>query len=303
MSGEFDFSVSAGQREKYRHLWFKNNLVVMLDAAADFLYQRFVVPGYDWVDTPTYGIILGLALLYLVIPVVKRTGVKFDKPFVYALAPFVIFGATTRELVDRKLGVYALSGEYPHNFYLVSPTIFLTMFAVTAAILYASVLIQRRFKIPYYKPMAAVGLLFSLYNVVLILGSAEDYASIGFALVVFLLLSVLVFSVASVWKIQFVRREGNWLVIAAHLLDASATYVGVDLKGHLEQHVLPNLLIHNFGTAAVMFPLKLAVVLPALYVIDKEMADDETGRRVIKLAVFVLGAGPALRDLTLLLMG
>jgi uncharacterized membrane protein len=51
-----------------------------------------------------------------------------------------------------------------------------------------------------------------------------------------------------------------------------------------------------------MFPLKLLVVIPALYVIDGELRDDELSRRLVKFVVLVLGAGPAIRDASLVLL-
>jgi uncharacterized membrane protein len=73
--------------------------------------------------------------------------------------------------------------------------------------------------------------------------------------------------------------------------------------GHYEKHVVPTFFINILGTAAVMYPLKLLVLLPALYVIDDEMRDDEFGRRFIKFVIIVLGAGPAIRNSILLLLG
>jgi uncharacterized membrane protein len=93
-----------------------------------------------------------------------------------------------------------------------------------------------------------------------------------------------------------------WVVLV-HLLDASTTFVGVDLLGHVEKHVVPIFFINLFGTAAVMYPLKLLVILPALYVIDDEMKGDDFGRRFIKFVILVLGAGPAIRNSILLVLG
>jgi uncharacterized membrane protein len=91
-------------------------------------------------------------------------------------------------------------------------------------------------------------------------------------------------------------------VVSAHLFDAAATFVGVDYMGFTEKHVLPTYLIGRFGSAFVMFPLKIAVVLPALYVIEKELSGDELSRRLVKFVVFVLGAGPFVRDAALVLL-
>jgi uncharacterized membrane protein len=56
------------------------------------------------------------------------------------------------------------------------------------------------------------------------------------------------------------------------------------------------------GTAAVMFPLKIAVILTALYVID-EYVEDDIIRNMLKLAIFILGLAPGFRDFLSLSMG
>jgi len=53
----------------------------------------------------------------------------------------------------------------------------------------------------------------------------------------------------------------------------------------------------------VMFPLKLLVVLPALYILDDEVSEEEFPRRFMKFVFLILGLGPGIRNLTLLLMG
>jgi len=59
----------------------------------------------------------------------------------------------------------------------------------------------------------------------------------------------------------------NALVFFGQFLDGAATYWGIDHFGYREKHVLPGFLIDATGTAAVMFPLKLAFVLFVLCVI------------------------------------
>jgi uncharacterized membrane protein len=99
----------------------------------------------------------------------------------------------------------------------------------------------------------------------------------------------------------------NVLILSGHMLDASATYVGVDHYGYSEKHRLPSLLMEITGTAAVMFPLKLLFLLPALYYIDSSIGNDVGENRhllaLVKLAILVLGFGPGIRDLLRLSLG
>jgi uncharacterized membrane protein len=51
-----------------------------------------------------------------------------------------------------------------------------------------------------------------------------------------------------------------------------------------------------------MFPLKIAVILLALYVIDRYI-EDKTIKNMLKLAILILGISTGLRDLLSLIMG
>jgi len=276
---------------------------VVFGFLGEFLHKYFVEPGYDWVDTPTYGILLGVLVIFAVIPAIKRLGVRLDRRFFIGAAPFVLFGATARELVDRKLGLYALAGDYPGNFWLVSPWIFFTMFFLAVGCMLFGLLASRRFKgLGYHVPMFAVGGVLCLYNLLLIAGNVRNLALFFYVAEVAALFMVFIWFLSSFRLFSFLRNELNYVVVGAHLFDAAATFVGMDFLGFGEQHVLPSFLINYFGTAFVMFPLKLVVLLPALYLIDGELGDDETARRLIKFVVFVLGFGPAVRDVVMMVL-
>jgi uncharacterized membrane protein len=102
-------------------------------------------------------------------------------------------------------------------------------------------------------------------------------------------------------------RPVNVMILSGHMLDASATWVGIDFYGYSEKHRLPSFLIDATGTASVMYPLKLGFLLPALYYIDSSMGRE--GRKdahliaLVKLAVLVLGSGPGTRDVLRLALG
>jgi uncharacterized membrane protein len=276
---------------------------VSFDFLWDFLYRHFIVPGYDWVDTPTYGLVLGLLVIFAVVPVLKRLKVNLDGRFFTGTAPFIIMGATARELVDRKLGVYALAGDYPRNFWLVSPWIFFTMFFITVACMLAAMAFSRKVRsVSYHIPMFALGAIPCAYNLALIALNIKHLSLLLEVTAIFGLFMAFIWFSARIKVLSFLKNEFNILVVAAHMLDASATYVGVDYLGFGEQHVLPSLLIKIFGTAAVMFPLKLIVLLPALYVIDDELKNDPTARRFIKFVILILGLGPAIRDIVMMIL-
>ncbi len=103
----------------------------------------------------------------------------------------------------------------------------------------------------------------------------------------------------------------NALVFFAQFLDGAATFWGIGAFGYQEKHVLPGFLMGLTGTAAVMFPLKLAYVSAVLVLTDVVFRKDlfsEDGSMssfagLLKLAVAALGMGPGTRDMLRLSMG
>jgi len=76
----------------------------------------------------------------------------------------------------------------------------------------------------------------------------------------------------------------------------------VDWFSYYEKHVVPTFFINLVGTAAIMFPLKLLVLLPVLYMIDKSMGEPSL-RNLTRLALITLGLAPAVRNTLRLALG
>lgn len=261
------------------------------------LYRYYLVDGYNIVNTLTYGILLG-ASVYGIAYLVRKLGVVFDKRLALVLAPFVFYGGSARELVDQGLGWYGSLGPYPENYFFVAPGIYLTVFVLTFIVLAVSVLL---FRGKFHAPAFFVGLVLASYNLCYIASNAVNYGYLGLILASAGVVALATY-LAALKTLPHLLREGNMIVVLAHLFDAAATFVGVDYMGFTEKHVLPSYLIEKMGSALVMFPLKLLVVVPALYLIDKELEDDVLSRRLVKFVVLVLGAGPAIRDAALVLL-
>ncbi|MFC2162464.1 DUF63 family protein [Candidatus Altiarchaeota archaeon] len=273
----------------------------MIDAVTDFIYRYYIVPGYDIVDTTTYGLALGLIVFYL-IPRIKRFGVRMDKDFLLALVPFIVYGATTREILDHRLGLYYHFGVYPQNFLLVSPWIYFTMFLLTSFFMVAGLEIGKRWGVRYTHVMLAGGVLLCAYNFYLILFAVESLSPVMDVLMLFVTASAIVFIACKLAGLDYLFRDLNPVVVMAHLFDASTTFYGVDFLGNVEQHVVPNFFIGLTGTSFVMYPLKICALLPALYIIDKDMADDLFGKRFVKFVILVLGIGPGIRNMILMIL-
>lgn len=99
----------------------------------------------------------------------------------------------------------------------------------------------------------------------------------------------------------------NFMIIGGHMLDASATFIGIDRYGYVEKHILPSTLMELTGTAAVMYPLKLVFLIPALYIMDVGMGEESEENphlmALVKLTILILGFAPGTRDLIRLAFG
>ena len=91
----------------------------------------------------------------------------------------------------------------------------------------------------------------------------------------------------------------------AHLLDAKATWLGIQEYGYAEKHVLPTFLIEEFGTAFVMIPLKIIVVTAALWMLFSIKDDDDDPQAITLLMMFLitLGLAPGVRDMLRIALG
>jgi uncharacterized membrane protein len=90
-------------------------------------------------------------------------------------------------------------------------------------------------------------------------------------------------------------------LLFGQLLDASATSYGIDLHPsvqYVEQHVVGSALIAWTHTAFVMFPLKLLVLFPAIYVMQLYRKDANPAFwHLVLLAMIVVGFAPGVRDM------
>ncbi|RLG57409.1 MAG: hypothetical protein DRN95_05620 [Candidatus Hydrothermarchaeota archaeon] len=76
------------------------------------------------------------------------------------------------------------------------------------------------------------------------------------------------------------------------MLDGSGTFIGINYYGFGEEHILTEYLINIAGTSLIIIPVKLIIILLALYILEKE--DEES--KIIKVVLFILGFGPGLRN-------
>jgi uncharacterized membrane protein len=90
------------------------------------------------------------------------------------------------------------------------------------------------------------------------------------------------------------------VLIFGQMLDASATSYGIDLHtiGYTEVHFVGGALIAWTGTAFSMFPLKLAVLFPAVYILQMYRKEAPPVLwHLILLAMIIVGFGPGVRGM------
>jgi len=163
----------------------------------------------------------------------------------------------------------------------------------------------KRNKIPYWKPMFMIGLVACALNVWMlpftnpwglgmILGITAGFAAVFFGLTFIQerFKSKVTKSPSFQWLKLFSRPNSS--LLSAHMLDSSATFVSVAFFGYYEQHPVPRFFIDAIGPWT-FFILKLAVLLPSLYIIDR-YAEDGEFKNFLKIVILILGLAPGLRD-------
>jgi len=257
---------------------------------SEFIQDNFLYlhPGYTLLNTIVFGLILGLIVL-IIIKMFKW--IKKDPADLFIpLIPFIFFGSSARALVDN--------GIYPLVLWLVTPGIYVLTGLGTILALLISVYLEKKMEWDYRRTLFAIGVLICIPNIL----SFQQINIWAFSAVIgfWALFTGIFVLLRNKWSL--LKDKYNLAVLSAHFFDASSTFVAVDFFGYGEQHVLPNALTGLAGTALVMFPLKMAVILGALYVIDTSI-EDKTIKNMLKLAIFILGLAPGLRNFLSLIMG
>jgi uncharacterized membrane protein len=256
----------------------------------EYIRQNFIYlhPGYTILNTVVFGIILGISIL-LIIKMFKYIK-KDPADLMIPLIPFIFFGSSARALVDNHI--------YPLTYLLVTPGIYVLTGSLAIITVLAAVFIERKTNFDYRYIIFAFGAVLCIPNVIY-MGPVNIIAALEVVGVWALISSVFIL-LRNKWSL--LSNKFNLSVLMAHLFDASSTYIAVDFYGYSEQHVLPSALTGLVGSAIVMFPLKIVVILGALYVIDTYI-EDRTVANMLKLAIFILGLAPGLRNFLSLIMG
>jgi uncharacterized membrane protein len=264
-----------------------------------WIYKYYIDPiiydtGYNPVNTVTWAIVLGVAVFAL-IKLFRRLDLKLDERLVLYTLPYIFAGSSLRVIEDANLVLP------PWKYLLITPLIYFLVFLVTIAAL----LLAREIKGPdFYREYAAIGLVWTVLNLSAL--STLGFKNVWVFAAVFGLGSTVAGSIYLLrlyipW-LRFLNDRYNLIILYASMLDASSTYIGVDWFGYYEKHVVPTYLIDLVGTAAVMYPLKLVILLPVLSIIDKAL-EEPSLRNLAKLVLITLGLAPAVRNTLRLALG
>jgi uncharacterized membrane protein len=240
----------------------------------DFFYSYFVFPGYNIVNTTVYAILFVLGA-YLIFILLKKIGVKIDKKLALASSPFVVLGSSIRVLVDEKI---------LESFLLISPAIYIVISIFSLSCLAISLLVQKKYKIPYFKTLFLSGLVL----ISLPLSMIRIINFYGALLVALFLLPWLVLLAIAKWLPE------NKIASFLHIFDATTTFASINFFGYAEQHVVPNFFINFFGSSSFILLKALAVVL-ILFLIDRYCKNKEF-KNYLKLVIGILGAATGTRD-------
>jgi len=279
----------------------------MTEALRQFVETYYIHPithdtGYNLVNTITWALLL-VACLFLTLKLLEKLDIKIDHRFIAAVSPYIVVGASLRAMEDAELFAPPLS------YLLITPLIFFLMFFCCVAILTLSVKLSRLNGIRGYDYTLAFGLIGVLWffaNLAILVGIEEIVS--GWVLLAVIgisgILVSVIYVIASNFGVHFLTEKVNVAVLAAHLLDASSSYIGIDMLGYTGKHVIEGLIVKYTGTAAGMFPLKLGILVPILYVLDTQFTDDDVElKNLVLLALIVIGLAPAVRNTLRMMLG
>jgi uncharacterized membrane protein len=282
-----------------------------IDTLQQYIYKYYINgiindTSYNPVDTVTYAILLGLSI-FGVLKLLDKLKVEIDSRFIAAITPYILAGSALRVLEDS--GVFAP----PLRYLFITPVIYFFIFFVTITLLVIAIFLQRKGIVKDYHPFFGyAGVVWTLINmaVLLAVGTITNPIPAAAILILGVVSTGTVYTVSKMINFTLLIDGLNISILFAHLLDASSTFVGIDWLRYYEKHVVPTFFIDTLGNytnhpSLVMYPLKLLVFIPVLYMLDYKF-DAEKEKKLInlmKLAILVLGLSPAVRNTLRLLMG
>lgn len=262
-----------------------NNLLAGIVASASD------VQAYNPVNTILYAILFAGGVFFIYEVLIRRLKIKVDRHFLFGASAWAFFAMSIRLLYDT---------GYTKSVLFITPYVTIIDFGLALGILFFSRYLEKKRKIEYWKIWGSSG--FILGVVILSLSRLTNWR--GFGIVVLLWAIALMLLVGAKRFFPGFLTWWNIGVLETHMMDAAGSFLGITFFGFSEEHVLGRSLIAYaesvgwtiFGSGAwVMFLLKIVVLVPVLYYIDK-YSEDMQETKYIKTIIFVLGLAVGLRN-------
>jgi len=251
----------------------------MLELIRQFVNTYYIHPithdtGYNPVNTLTWALLLVLCL-FLTLKILRKLDIEINKPFIAAVSPYIFVGASLRVMEDAELF------SPPLSYLLITPLIYFLLFFCCITILTISVELSRsnsigvKCEVLGLRCFAIFGLAGGIWffaNLVILLKAEEIvlpwvlFAVIGISGIILLV----IYGIATKFGVNFLTEKLNASILAAHLLDASSSYIGIDKLGYSGKHVIEGIIVKYVGSAAGMYPLKFVILIPVLYLLDTQ---------------------------------
>ena len=282
-----------------------------IDTVWQYIYKYYIYgithdESYNIVDTVTYAVLLGISIFY-VLKLLDKLKIEIDTRFIIAVTPYVLAGSSLRVLEDSKVFVP------PLKYLFITPIIYFFVFAVTICVLVLAITLERKGKIKdYHVFFGWFGIAWTIFNIAALLLVKEVTNPVPASAILTLGLAAtgIVYFISRMLDFTLLTNKLNISILFTHLLDASSTFIGIDWLNYYEKHVAPTFFIDLAGRytdhpSLVMYPLKLLVFIPVLYMLDNKFdaANEKKLINLMKLAILVLGLSPATRNTLRILMG
>lgn len=277
----------------------------------EFIYKYYIDPirygqPYNVVDTTTYALVLLVAIYILYRWFSRSKTIAIDGRFVLATLPYVVLGGLLRVVQDT--GMITSDLQY----LLITPLIYFLLFFFTAGVLVVASSIQKAGMIRDYIPVYSVtGIVAALVaaGVLVSFGignTVVDAGVVAFIIGLGLLTTALVYAAMRyLLRWEYAADPLYLALIFGQMLDASATSFGIDLHPleYVEVHVVGSNLIAWTGTAFSMFPLKLLVLFPGIYILERFRNEGSPVLwHLIVLAMITVGLAPGVRDMVRMML-
>ncbi|HDH41787.1 MAG TPA: DUF63 family protein [Candidatus Altiarchaeales archaeon] len=223
--------------------------------------------------------------------------IELDRDFIRAISPYIPIGVFIRLLVD--VGFFDAN-----RLWNVTPGVYVLTIMLSLISVALGMYVSHYFRIPYWYVSLGIGILILLPITHELLSHLVHLERVLYPLALASVILFLVYLLSRYFKVKIFQRRDNLIIIFSHLLDGCATFIAYNCYGFYEEHLLPIFLISLAGNnAIIMVPVKLALILLVIYLIERwyleEKKKDELLYRAIKFTIFILGMGPGLRDMLL----